>query len=468
MADPGAALPVAAVLGGGPAGLAAAWRLARRGHRVVLFEQQEHVGGLGGGIVINGNIYEYGPHLFHTTDREILADIMGIAGDILFPIARPILIKFRGSYFKYPLSIPDVVGKLPFRTLIAAAGSFLIENLRARLHPPAAENSETVLLKNYGRVLYEIFFKNYIEHVWGIPPSGFSPKFASQRIPRLSALAFLFKLAVRWRRRLRPRAAAANFVENVEGPVYSTTRGFSPVAERMADEIRRHGGSIVTGAAVTRLQRLPDKSYRVTLREEYPAAFAAVISTLPLNRLVKMFEPAMPESVSRAADALRFRAITFVGLLVAKPRVLPASIMYFRELSFNRLTDLSYFGFTPAPAGCTLLIAEITCSPGDRFWTDATAASAAVVDELAREGLLDRDLVRETHVYHAEHAYPVFTLGFEQHLERITRAIAGYDGLFVAGRQGLFQYVNIHIAIRTGYDAADAAGKALPAPATAA
>ncbi|MCI0474871.1 MAG: NAD(P)/FAD-dependent oxidoreductase, partial [Anaerolineales bacterium] len=56
------------ILGAGCAGLAAGMRLTKRGYRVVLLERADHVGGLAGGVRLNGNTYEYGPHTFHTTD----------------------------------------------------------------------------------------------------------------------------------------------------------------------------------------------------------------------------------------------------------------------------------------------------------------------------------------------------------------------------------------------------------------
>ena len=63
------------VLGGGCTGLAAGLRLSKQGRRVVVLEADDHVGGLAGGIQIGANRYEYGPHAFHTTDPELLAEI---------------------------------------------------------------------------------------------------------------------------------------------------------------------------------------------------------------------------------------------------------------------------------------------------------------------------------------------------------------------------------------------------------
>lgn len=445
-----------AILGAGSAGLAAGLRLARKGYKVSVFEKNRNVGGLGGGIVINGNIYEYGPHLFHTTDPEVFADIREIAGDALFPIERTALIKFMGSYFKYPLSIPNVIFKLPKIIILKAFFSFIGCNLKAMVVKPYPETSETVLLKNYGRVLYELFFKDYVSHVWGIPASGFSPKFASQRIPRLSSINFLFKL-ISFFGKIKPKKISpSDHVEHVEGQVYSTKKGFSVIAEKMAGEVRRLGGEIHTDSDVTKLKRLENGTFMIEANfRAGTEVFDGVINTIPINNLARILDPALSTEAIRSAENLKFRSIVFVGLLIAKSKVLPAAILYFREYSFNRIIDLSYFGFETNPEGCAMLVAEISCGREDRFWKDDQYSKDSVIGELIKEGLITKEMIKEAHVFKTEYAYPIYTLGFEEHLSRILKEVDSYGNLYTSGRQGLFQYSNIHIAIKTAYEAAD-------------
>jgi dTDP-4-dehydrorhamnose 3,5-epimerase len=182
---------------------------------------------------------------------------------------------------------------------------------------------------------------------------------------------------------------------------------------------------------------------------------AGVINTLPINEAVLMIEPGFGDTVERAARSLRFRSVVFVGLLVRRDRVLPSSFMYYRQHSFNRICDLAQFGFRIRPDGCTQLVAEISCDEGDRAWTDEEFAKEAVLADLVAEGLLTRAEVIETHVFRAEHAYPIYALGYEQSLAALLRAVGTLANMDTAGRQGRFQYVNAHIAMRMGYEAAD-------------
>jgi protoporphyrinogen oxidase len=449
---------VIAILGAGCAGLAAGLRLAKRGYRVVLIEEADHVGGLAGGVHINGNVYEYGPHTFHTTDPEILHDIKSLMGNDLIPYRRTIKIKFLGNYFQFPLAMRDVLFKLPLPTVLHAGASFVWHFARGMFVKPAVENSETLLQRYYGDVLYEIFFKSYILRVWGIPPSEFSPAFARERIPRLNLLDLLDKISTAVKNRLGRRVSTESFVEKVEGNLYTTRQGFSLITQRMGDKVIELGGEILLDAEVKRLIREDRRVSAVEYSQNGATrrlTCAGVINTLPINEAIKMTEPAWDGSVLQSANALRFRALVFVGLVVRRPHVLPSSFMYFREHSFNRISDLAQFGFHITPDGSTLLVAEISCDVTERYWTDEEYAKEAVIADLARENLVNRDEIVETHVFRSEHAYPIYTLHYERHRDTLLAAIGATANMETAGRQGRFQYINTHIAIKMGYEAAD-------------
>jgi protoporphyrinogen oxidase len=145
------------ILGAGCAGLAAGRRLREKGVPIVMLELEDHVGGLAGGVRLGGDIYEYGPHIFHTTDAKILADVIALMGSDLLPYERTIQIKFLGNYFQFPLSIKDVLFKLPLTTVAHAALSFMWHFAKGAVMRPESENSETILRRYYGDVLYKIF-----------------------------------------------------------------------------------------------------------------------------------------------------------------------------------------------------------------------------------------------------------------------------------------------------------------------
>lgn len=448
-----------AVLGGGCTGLAAAWRLAKKGCEVHVFEKLPRVGGLSGGVAINGNIYEYGPHVFHTIDPEILDDIKSLMGSDLVEFKRTTTIKFLDSYFTFPLSISDVLMKLPLLTIIKAFFSLVWNLAKGVFIKPAVENSETLLIRSYGKVIYEIFFKSYIERVWGISPVKFSPNFAKQRVPRLNILKAFEKVLTTVKSLFKKKIETDNYVEKVEGDLYTTKKGFSLIVERITEEIRKLGGTVYLDTEVIKINRDGKKVKSLEVKNKNNShkeiIIDGIISTIPVNEAVLRTYPQFENGVIEDARNLKFRALVFVGLVVKRPKVLLSSFMYFREHSFNRITDQAQFGIDIKPEGSTILVAEISCGAEDRYWNDEAYAIEAVISDLVKEKILTRDEILETHVFRAEHAYPLYILDYESKLEPILSAVDSMDNWETAGRQGRFQYINTHVAMKMGYEAAD-------------
>ncbi|MCB2188435.1 MAG: FAD-dependent oxidoreductase [Deltaproteobacteria bacterium] len=431
------------VLGAGCAGLAAARAALDQGWPVVLLEQAARPGGLAGGVRFGPNIYEYGPHMLHASDPEILAELRALAGPELHAYRRTIKIKFAGSWFDFPLTLGDILGKLPPATLARAGLSWAWRRLRARrLGRAAPATSATVLTQAYGRVLYEVFFRDYIARVWGLGPEEFSPAFARERVLRL---------------RIMGRAGSSP-----TPAFFSTSQGFALLTDRLAEQVQARGGGLRLGARVTGLAHQAGRVRAVIYQQagrQVTLPCAGVINTLPLPAALAMLTPPPPPPVQEAAARLHFRPAVFVGLLVRRERVLPASYVYFREHSCNRVCDLGQFGVRVEPPGHTILVAEITCAQEGRPWQDPDFAVKGVLADLEAEGLVTPDEVAERHVYRAAQAYPIYTLGFEEHRARCLEHLAGLANLRSAGRQGRFAYLNAHQALRQGREAAQSLGR---------
>ncbi|MGH9801135.1 MAG: FAD-dependent oxidoreductase, partial [Blastocatellia bacterium] len=123
------ARPRIAILGAGPAGLGAAWQLARSGKAdAVVLEQRGDVGGNSGSFKIedgelDGLPLDYGSHRLHPTcDPQILADLRGLLGDDLLDRPRHGRICLRGHWIHFPLKPIDLLLRLPMS--FAAGVSF--------------------------------------------------------------------------------------------------------------------------------------------------------------------------------------------------------------------------------------------------------------------------------------------------------------------------------------------------------
>jgi len=458
MAAPGrpAPPPHVVVLGAGVCGLYAGRVLAGAGARVTVLEKDEVVGGLAAGREIGGNFYDLGVHHLHAFDRAIFDDIRALMGERLIPVEKQALIRYGRGYRRYPLEFGDMLRGVPPLTLARALAGLALQQVRNRCSPAQVANAEDALVELYGRPLYEFFFRDFTHRYWGVPPARLSAAFVRRKMPRLSAVDVV-KRAL-GRAGLREGAGSA-----VDGALARETLWYSPTGARempmaLADSIRARGGEVLLNCPAEAVETAGGRVGAVRFRRGGAAVRLpcdAIVSTIPLPALARAFDPPAPPAVRDAAGGLRYRPMVVFGLLVRRPRVLGALYVYFRDRVFHRVAEPSASGMRVAPDGHTVLLAEVMCDLGDDRWQGGDAARRAVIADLEAEGLLTAADVAEVHVLRAEHAYPVFDLGFEAHQATLAGFVGGFENARSTGRQGGFCYPNMHSAMRMGAGAAE-------------
>ena len=171
------------VIGAGPAGLTAAYELAKAGDPVVVAEADDVVGGISRTVLRDGWRFDIGGHRFFTKVRpveDLWNEILPAEDFLLRP--RKSRIYYEGKYYDYPLRPLNALRNLgPYKALLCG-----LSYLWARLRPPKDQtNYEGWLVARFGWRLYRTFFKTYTEKVWGIPVSEMPADFAAQRVKNL-------------------------------------------------------------------------------------------------------------------------------------------------------------------------------------------------------------------------------------------------------------------------------------------
>src|SRR5882757_1222756 len=154
------------IMGGGPAGLTAAWELVRAGQEVVVWEADPtYVGGLSRTVQAEGFRFDIGGHRFFSKSEEVNEVWRQIMPDDFIDCPRLSRIYYQGKFFNYPLEAMDSFLKLgPITTLQCVLSYF-----KARLKPIKPELTFAQWIKNrFGEKLFSMFFKTYTEKVWGI------------------------------------------------------------------------------------------------------------------------------------------------------------------------------------------------------------------------------------------------------------------------------------------------------------
>ena len=89
------------ILGAGPAGLSAAYKLCEAGKKVTVLELEDQVGGLCRSIRKDGFFFDLGGHRFITKDDEIQIFLEELMGDQFLIRPRKSVIRLKNKFFNY-------------------------------------------------------------------------------------------------------------------------------------------------------------------------------------------------------------------------------------------------------------------------------------------------------------------------------------------------------------------------------
>ncbi|MCA1584581.1 MAG: FAD-dependent oxidoreductase [Acidobacteria bacterium] len=238
--------------------------------------------------------------------------------------------------------------------------------------------------------------------------------------------------------------------------------GFGRFSERMADAIVATGNQIRLGAGVERVHCRGDRVVAVTAATDRGAERIEAdhfISSIPLTLLAKIMEPAAPPEVLAAAEALTFRNIITVNVMLRKRQVTPDTWLYVhdRKILFGRLHEPKNWSSAMVPSDeFTSIVAEYFCSFGDSIWN---MSEEQLVEQTVRHladdlGFITRDEVIGGFAIRAPRAYPAYVIGYERPLATIKGFIDRFENLQIIGRYGTFRYNNTDHSIETGLLAA--------------
>jgi len=435
-----------AIIGAGPAGLTAAYQLAAKGFHVEIFEAAPYVGGMARSFPLWDAIVDIGPHRFLSSDPKVSQLWYGLAGEDYKMVERLTRILYRGCFFAYPLRPLDVLRNLGLTEAVRCALSYVRQLFTNKKMDLPARSFEDWVVRAFGRRLYEVFFKDYSEKLWGIPCSELDADFAAQRIQRFSlgsAVLSAFGLEKRMHKTL---------VHRFPHPL----QGAGIIYERMAEKIREMGGIIHLGRPVVGLSEMTPG---LCFPDGTTQAFDHVVSTMPLTQLCLAL-PGLPTSIRESVGCLTYRNTILVYLKIGRPDLFPDQWLYVQspELRFGRLTNFRNWpsGF-PAGKDHSILAMEYWCDDGDERWKSSDGELIRLgIEELVSTGLLGGAPVLDSLVLRVPKCYPVYRKGYRTWLDPITQHLKShYAHLTLIGRYGTFKYNNQDHSILMGILAAE-------------
>jgi protoporphyrinogen oxidase len=417
------------IIGAGPAGIGAAWRLNELGFaNWSLFEQEDHPGGLSASFVDGkGFTWDTGGHVLFS-HYDIFDRLMDTAlGDQWVHHERESWIWSHGRFVPYPFQynirhLPDdaqwdcVLGLVRLRKRGVALD-----------HPVG--NLRDWLLATFGEGLCRHFMFPYNSKVWAWPLEDMDYRWTGDRIAVCDLDRILDNIVagrddVGW----GPNQTFRFPLRGGTGAIWKA------LADRLPQDRIHYRSRVVAIDARRRAVRFEDGN---------EVTYDALISTMPLDCLVKAagldeLQPHTARLDRNSVDMFGF------GLVGEKPPELATKCwMYFPEdkCPFFRVTVFSNYSpnNVPDPERYWSLMAEVSHSR-HRPIIEPEELPNRVIEALQAAGLLPNSSTIVSIVQcEAPYAYPVPTLGRDAALAAILPALERM-GIYSRGRFGAWKY----------------------------
>lgn len=440
--------PRVGIIGAGPAGLTAAYRLQQLGAEVTVFEAADTVGGLARSFDLWGQRVDLGPHRFFSSDDRVNRLWHEVLQDEYRMVSRQTRIYYRQRFFDYPLRVSNVIKNLGLRDIFEAVSSYARERLFPERSANERDTFEAWVVHSFGRRLYEMFFKSYSEKLWGIPCDQLDADFAAQRIKRFSlGQSILAALRI-------GRVKHKTLVDEFAYP----KAGSGDLYDRMARSIVAGGGSVRLSCPVSGLAAQGSTVTGIRLSDGSVQQFDHIISTMPLTLMVKGLD-GVPADVVACTERLRFRNTLLIYLKIESTSLFQDQWLYIHaaDVAVGRITN--FRNWVPELYGSqdfTILALEYWCYDEDPVWT---APDSALIDQAERDvraiGLLGSARISAGHAVRIRRCYPVYSRGYHRTLAPVVDYLKGFANLWPIGRYGSFKYNNQDHSILMGLMVAD-------------
>jgi len=480
----------AIIVGGGPAGLTAAYELLSKSDIIpIIYEEDSQVGGLSKTIDYKGNKIDIGGHRFFSKSDIIMdwwKNILPTQGapskdDLILNNKNAVLsengpdpektekvilvrnrlsrIFFLKKFFDYPVKLNvNTISNLGFLR-IATIG---ISYVKIKLFPIKTEKSlEDFFINRFGKELFLTFFKDYTEKLWGFPCNKIKPEWGAQRVKGLSitkALIHIIKNKFRKHSVDNQKKVETSLIEQFLYPKFGPGQMWSEVAKI----IQEKGGKIFLNHEAVGINSKKNRLTEITIKNKISGKIIVdsgdyFFSTMPVKDLIRSFSPKPPKRVLETANGLIYRDFITVGLLLKKMKIenktgtktinntVPDNWIYIqeREVKLGRLQIFNNWSPYMVKNINTVWVGlEYFCSEGDDLWNRSEKDFLNfAIDELASIDIIEKKDILDKTVIKIKKAYPAY-FGSYDDFSIIREFVDKFENLFLIGRNGMHRYNN--------------------------
>ena len=384
------------VVGGGIAGLTAAYRLASAGHRVTLWEREPRLGGLAAAFPVAGTFLEHFYHHLFQSDREIVAllEELGLADHLTW---LPSNVGYFADGKIWPLNGAVDLLRLGFLPLHDRVRIGLVTAYLQRV-------------KNWKR------FERVTAHEWlqrALGPRAYERTFGSQLKAKFGRYFDQVAMVWFWNKiYLRTTSRRSPLDQEKLGYILGS---FNVLIDGLAAAARRAGADLRPGIAPMELRPLADESWEVRFGDnQEPTRCDAVIATVP-SAIFARLVPALSEDYRRRIQNLTYEA-AIVAILQLKHNL--SDIYWLNiadpDVTFTAVIEHTNFVGPEQYGGKRFVYLGKYLEPDHQFFSmpDDQLLAAFAADLKKINAAFEPDWIEQSWVFRARAAQPIVTLDY--------------------------------------------------------
>lgn len=407
------------ILGGGIAGLSLASFIERQ---AIVLESKDQVGGLSRSYSLNGIVYDIGPHIMFSKNKQVLD--LHTSMIETNRLRRSNKIFYKGRFVKYPFE--NDLAALDPEERDYCLKEFLsnpYENYRPT-------NMLQFFLSTFGEGITRLYLQPYNEKIWKFDPAFMD----TQMVDRI------------------PKPPAEDVVKSAKGVAtegythqlyfhYPKSGGFQTMVNAYQKCAETKGQRVHTGIQIQRIERTTSGWHIFTNKGVYETA--QIINCMPLHELFKYLDST--EKALQCLNGLKYNSIYIILVQVKKDAIGDELGIYIpdKNIIFHRLCRLNFLGENyRLPGNQSTLMAEVTFRPGSYL---ASLPKEHIVEQVLH-GLVSMKFI-EMHdvidtVIRVEHyAYVIYDLAHRQNADFVLNYLKD-KGIRSVGRFAEFEYLN--------------------------
>ncbi len=432
------------IMGGGPAGLAAGHILAQNNKKLIVVEKDNKVGGLYRTYKKGKFRFDLGGHRFFTKNEDLNNYIKELMGDELLEVRRISKIFLNNRYFDYPLKPINVLFAMGLSKTLRIVLDYLLVKLKNKKEDISFEDWT---VNHFGRMMFNLYFKPYIEKVWGIPCTKISADWAAQRIKGLSLTEAIKNAFFK-------TTNAKSLVDKFFYPKL----GIGRITDRQAEEIQKKN-KILLNASVLQINHSSNRITGIIIKcvKKQKIVAKEFISSIPLTELIKIMKPAPPSEILKAVNEMAYRDLIVICFILNREKLTDNTWIYIpdEKLAIGRLHEPKNWSPYMVENGKCSIVLEYFCSKGDKIWslTDYELKELCLkeiksLNFIKQEEVIDKKIIRITK------AYPLYHVGYQKPLNKVLGYVKQFENLQIIGRYGTFRYNNMDHSLEMGIRAA--------------